>query len=185
VLVRDGEFWSMYSGRYFVAVTLVFAPLIAMVYQKNWWSKILCGFLIVASCVIAYQTMLNNYAKPLKDSPSIFTWNRADKIYAVSRDQQPIYRAVDAYVPRGRLGIMLTASLMEYPYFGEYFHRTLIPIYPYENVNDKEWLEDQQINWILSCVDIDETPENFEIVENFVLDPPIGISDNCVIYKRQ
>ncbi len=177
--------WTIYSGRYFVPAAMFLAPLIAGIYKKGVGSKILCAFLVIASLYIGYETLLNDYAKPLWNKAEVFAWNRNEKIYEVSRDQEPMIRSIDYVLPRGTLGLALSPSLMEYPFFGEYFKRTLIPIYPYDMMQNTQWLKEQQIDWILTCVDFTGKPEGFDEIEIITVEPPIGITSKCIIYKRQ
>lgn len=180
---KDG--WTMYAGRYFVPEAILFAPFIAIVYRKGIASKVICSVLVLLSLFIGYQTMLLNYAKPLTSYGAILNWSRTDKIFSTSWDQNPVGVVVEKYVPRnGILGLALTPSLMEYPYFGEYFKRTLIPIFPYENMQNEQWLNEKHIDWILSCVDFAGKPEGFAVVETIPFTYPIGISTECSLYNR-
>jgi len=180
---KDG--WTMYAGRYFVPGAILFAPLVAYVYRKGFVYKSLCTFFILLSFFIGYQTMRLNYAKPLTNFGNIFRWTRTEKIFSTSWEQYPIGKAVDEYVPqRGTLGLALTPSLMEYPYFGEYFKRTLVPIYPYEEMQNEQWLRDKNIDWILSCVDTAGKPDGFSVIKTIPLEYQIGISKECSLYKR-
>jgi len=182
IIARENN-WTMYSGRYFVPSALLFSPLIAMVYKNNFWNKLLCSFLVVASIYICYGTMLNNYTKPLISQGAIFKWTRLEKIYNMGWDQYPVGVAIDKYIPKkATLGTALDTSIVEYPFFGEYFQRKIIHIFPFNKMNDTQWLQSQDINWILDCVD-NNIPENFIEVE--IINLKMNRTSECKIFKRE
>lgn len=184
-LIAREHNWSMYSGRYFVPVALLFAPLIAMVYKKGFWYKLVCFCIVLASFYIGYRTTINNYAKPLTGQAAILKWDRVEKFSSVGWDQYPILMAVENNVPQKTImGLAINPLLMEYPYFGQYLQRKLVPIYPYDKMDDTQWLKDNNVDWILTCVDTN-APKGFEIMESIKLKQPIGISSECIIYNRK
>lgn len=184
ILARE-DGWHMYSSRYFIPCGLLFAPLIASVYQKRFCNKIFSLLLIISSLLIAYNTTNNNYAKPLYNNGSVFKWTRLEQMYVVSWDQLHVIQAVEEQVPSdATLGLLFTANTIEYPFFGQYFKRTLVPIFPYDKINDEKWLINQKITWILSCVDSADSPKEFTEIESIPLNSPVVDSSGCHLYKR-
>lgn len=180
---EDG--WHMYSSRYFIPVGLLFSPLIATVYQKRIVNKIVTFFIILASVGIAFFVTRDNYAKPLFSNGAILQWTRLEQIYQVGWDQYPVIVEVEKDIPKdAKLGLLLHSNI-EYPLFGEYFTRTLITIFPYETINNSQWIIQNDIEWILSCVDSVKDPENFTLVSFTPYALPIGQeSSGCKIYRR-
>jgi hypothetical protein len=129
--------------------------------------------------------MQNNYAKPLISQGAIFKWTRLEKMYNVGWDQYPIIQAIEENVPnKDTLGLALTKDFMEYPFFGEYFQHKIVHIYPYNKMNDGFWLKENNVNWIVTCVESNQ-PEGFIEITSFKLNPPLGASTECKLFKRE
>ncbi|MBA4319138.1 MAG: hypothetical protein C0412_12125 [Flavobacterium sp.] len=184
-IISREDYWHMYSSRYFIPAGLLFAPLIAITYKNSWVSKIFVSLLVVFSICIAFYTMRDNYAKPLFSSGVILKWTRLEQIYRVSWDQYSLIETVNEIVPKEtNLGLLFFPNTIEYPYFGEYLKRTLVPIFPYENILDDQWLTQNKVEWILDCVNLSSKPNYFIKVKDIPLDSPVVESTGCVLYQR-
>ena len=75
--------------------------------------------------------------------------------------------SIEKHVPQDdTLGLVLYQGSYEYPLFGKYLTRKLIPIYPDEQLYNYDWVKGQNINWILLCKPIGY-PQDFTQVDSF------------------
>jgi hypothetical protein len=65
-------------------------------------------------------------------------------------DERDMLYMVDDLVPiHATLGLYTPAYFFDYPMFGAYFTRALVPVYPFEQISDAVWLRSQGIQYIL------------------------------------
>ena len=181
---EDG--WHMYSSRYFIPAGVLFAPLISSVYGKRLFNKILVPIIVISSLFISFFTIRDNYSKPLYSDGAILKWTRLEQLYQVGWEQYPVILSVENTIPKkARLGLLLQNNTIEYPFLGQYFERTLITILPYSKIMDEEWIKKNDIEWILSCIDSVEKPDDFSTISYTPFTSPLGQnSSGCTIYKR-
>ncbi len=155
--------WSIYQGRYFILIALLFAPFIASVYRKGLTSRILCWMVVFLSIYIAGYTLINNVSKPLTGSASIWKLNRLEMVYINNPSQMSLVQSVDSHVPADeKLGLMLVTNTFEYPFFGKELERQLVPIYPDALLSDRLWLSQNGLNWILVCTSTKVIPTGYK-----------------------
>ena len=120
-----------------------------------------------------------NFAKPLIGAGRI--WNKTDPEL---RGMQSVgirdsIDKIDSLLPEGStVGVVLTGESFDYPLFGRDFSHKLIPANPPSQINDPEWLENQQICYILIADNAEVVPDEKEVQ---LIDNTLG----WTIYKNR
>lgn len=165
--LRGKDAWSPYQGRYFIIIAALLAPFLASLLRPTRPFVLLGWVVVVLSIGFASYTMLYNVAKPLTGFHAIWTLDRIEKQDLNSWQFHTAVKAIEDKVPAdARMGIVIYKGFYEYPFFGKYLERSLIPIYPYPRLYETEWLKQEGINWILLCRYL-SVPEGFVEVSRF------------------
>jgi hypothetical protein len=178
---REGA-WSPYQGRYFIVMATLVAPLMASLLTKNssfrWFGWLLIGL----SMVFAVFTTVNNFAKPLVGDRTIWGLTRLEQIgLGTGQAFTPAFKKVEEVVPQDAvLGLAIPRDFFEYPFFRKNFTQKLVPIYPYNRVNDSEWVSKMGINWIFLCEVGQPLPDHFGVIDGF----SVYLGGECKILKR-
>lgn len=166
-LFRPG--WDVYQGRYFLPVVTMMSPYLAFllpaqnIYRgpgavKNWLALALRVFVIVVSAITMYTVHTFNASKPLRefranmtDSVDVWTAPREDLITIPQRSLKPLLTLLNQKITtkNARLGVYFEGYLQDYMLFGEHFEHILIPIYPFDKLNDAEFLSDLHLDYLL------------------------------------
>jgi hypothetical protein len=148
-------YWSPYTGRYFLPGIAITTPLVAGFFRSDRLrNAVLRGLVAGTALVIIAVTMFSNPAKPIfgKQARSFDIWT-ADRISLQTiqnHKRLEMLLLVESTVPDdATLGLYNPSYMLDYPLFGEYFTRKLVPIYPFENLQDADWLQAQGIQYIL------------------------------------
>ena len=167
-LLRPG--WDAYQGRYFIPVVTVATPLLALWLIPGWRRWFFGLTIVTLSMIVMFRTTFTNPAKPLRDMsnlypnnpnlPLVWDLDRIGRISIQSNSMDPICRMVEENVPTDAvMGIATQLSYYrEYCFFGEYFNRFLVPIWPSERVEETEWLVEEQAIEYLLVVKADDYP---------------------------
>jgi hypothetical protein len=156
VLFRPG--WDKYQGRYFLPVVTIIAPYLAFLFRSGWLSRFLRGFVLPVSIFIMVTVHTYNANKPLSefrinmsDSLDVWTAPREDLITIPQRSLHPLLELLQKELPSGkvRLGVYFEGYLQDYVLFGEHFERELVPIYPFDKLNDAQYLSDLHLDYLL------------------------------------
>jgi 4-amino-4-deoxy-L-arabinose transferase-like glycosyltransferase len=155
--------WDPFQGRYFAPVFALSAPLMAGIVQPNLISKVFRWFAVGLALVVMTVTMLYNPAKPLagKKARNVDIWiaDRATVQTIQGFFSRDLLRMVERVVPvDATLGLYTPGYVWDYPFFGKHFTRRLVPIYPFVNSADLNWLEGKKIEWILVQKGVDPAP---------------------------
>ena len=158
---------SVWQGRYFIIISLIISPFIASFPLSRGFYRTVSWILILISIFQASYITINNRSKSLIGPNSIWGLGWQQKIMTNSREYIKMSDAVEKQVPlNDTLGLVLYQGSYEYPLFGKYLTRKLIPIYPDEQLSNYDWVKGQNINWILLCKPIG-FPQNFTQVDSF------------------
>jgi hypothetical protein len=148
-------YWNPYAGRYFLPVIAITTPLVAGFFRSDRLrNAVLRGLVAGMALVIIAVTMLYNSAKPLagKQARSLDIWtsDRTTLQAIQNHESLDMFSMVDENVPAdATLGLYTPGYVLDYPLFGKYFTRRLVPVYPFENLQDAAWLKSQDIEYIL------------------------------------
>lgn len=165
--LRGRDAWSPYQGRYFVIIATLLAPFLASLLRPTRPFILLSWVVVILSIGMASNIMFYNMAKPLTGPNAIFGLDRVSLQGLNSGLFNTAVRAVEENVPaNARMGMVLYQGFYEYPFFGKYLKRSLIPIYPYSRLYEAEWLRHEEIDWILLCKDM-SFPKGFVEVAHF------------------
>jgi hypothetical protein len=169
-LLRPG--WDAYQGRYFIPVVILATPLLALWLVPGWRRWFFGLSIITLSMIVMFRTTFSNPAKPLREMTNLYPVNpnlpivwdldRIGRISIQSYSMDPICRMVEQYVPTDAvMGIATQLSYYrEYCFFGEYFNRILVPVWPAERVEETNWLvEEKEVEYLL-VVTADSYPVN-------------------------
>ena len=152
--------WDAYQGRYFIPVAGLLAPFLADLVRSARGMRLLTGAVAIASALIlGYTAIFNPGKSPIPQTDeglyigqkflTMFTLDWIDEVTLQSRDTANMARLVDDNVPADAVIGWYGFYAPEYPVFGERFGRKIIPIYPFELIHDREWLAEQQLDYIL------------------------------------
>lgn len=151
IIGKDGLF-SPHQGRYYLIMAVILAPFIASIWRPGHLFKLVSWFLVIVSVFVAYNTTINNFAKPLVGFNSIWSLDRIENQALTSTQLKVLFHKIEKQVPtNGTLGLVLTPGFYEYPFFGKGLTRTLVPIYPDAKLADSDWISQKGIDWILLC----------------------------------
>ncbi len=187
-LLRPG--WDPYQGRYFTPIVIIAAPLLVGWLSPGWRRWVIGTSIMIVSIMVLYKTTFSNPAKPLRDMQHLYPPNpdihiiwdidRIDKITLQSGGMNAICRFVEKHIAQdATLALASPQSYyQEYCFFGENFTRRLVPVYPPERVEDRDWLRtENQVDYLL----VRETKEYPAFIpEGFY---EIGTKSKWVIYK--
>jgi hypothetical protein len=184
--------WSLNRGRYFVPSFFIATPL-AYIWFEEKRRRIFFGLftLFVAGFSMAF-TIIYNPAKELtpKHIPPLFMseddpfydghsfyWNMfkndiswGDMVGMQTEDSRLQYSMLDNNAPQDATVafIAFDGFFRDYGYFGENFTRTVVPIYPDNQLYNLNWLDEKDIDYILvigyQYFDLENIP-GFEVVE--------------------
>lgn len=142
--------WTPYQGRYMILAVSCTAPLVATVWGNNRIQKIINWLIICIGLLVTATVVLTNYAKPLVGPRAIWKLDYIHLQTMQSGSHREIYRIVTNQVPEdATLGHQLPAGSWEFPYFGKYISRKLVPIYLPSYINNSRWLHNQGIEYVL------------------------------------
>jgi 4-amino-4-deoxy-L-arabinose transferase-like glycosyltransferase len=180
-IIKDG-YWSIYSGRFYIIVAMLFAPFISSLYKKEKLiSRIFCNFLVLLSIYIAFFVTIFNSSKPLISEWSIWKTDRIQKVYSNARDQLTIIQSVNEFVPTtDSIGILFTKEMFDYPFFGENFDRRIYSIFPDTLLLDEQYLD--KISWILICKPVAYEPLNFVKIATFQINS--DLTNECNLFHQ-
>lgn len=172
--------WSPYQGRYFIISSALIAPFFSSLIRPSRLYKLISWTMVILSIGMASYILLFNWAKPLQGANSIFKLDRVSLQGLNSGTFNTAVRVVEKNVPaNAKLGMVITQGFFEYPFFGKYLQRQLMPIYPYSNLYESDWLENENIDWILLCIDM-PIPDGFVETSRFP-----AYTGECSLIRRK
>lgn len=172
--------WSPYQGRYFIISSVLIAPFFSSLVRPSRLYKLIIWVMVILSVGMASYVMLFNWAKPLQGNNSIFKLDRVSLQGLNSGQFNAAVRVVDDNVPTdAKMGMVIYQGFFEYPFFGKYLARQLIPIYPYSSLYESGWLEQEKIDWILLCIDT-PIPDGFVETSRFP-----AYTGECSLIRRK
>jgi 4-amino-4-deoxy-L-arabinose transferase-like glycosyltransferase len=145
--------WDPYQGRYFIPAIMLVAPFMGSLLRPGWGWRSLSLLVTFVSIFVLVSTLINNPAKPIFQNvrPEKTIW-QIDRIAGISL-QNPtmeIYaRMVAENVPPDAVFGWYADHIIEYPFFGRTFSRTVVPVYPQERLYDPLWLNEKNIEYLL------------------------------------
>lgn len=162
--------WTENQSRYYVLSVTCTMPLVAILWNDKklrFWNYLVLG----VSSVFMIFTILMNFCKPLINNRNI--WDKSEiKLRGLQSEViGESIEHIDAVIPENAVvGIVLSGDSFDYPLFGRHFSRILIPAYPISQINDREWLMQNEICYALVSIhstisldssvftEIDQTP---------------------------
>jgi len=174
-------FWSKFQGRYFIVIASLMAPSFAcLINEKQKIFKTLSYFVVIISIILAINIMINSHSKPLKGENSI--WGKSRNF--LQTINAPVYlnffNVIDHEVPQdARIGLALNFGNYEYPFFGKYLKRYLVTIYPNSLIEDSNWINSQNFDWIVNCSEYQVIPRYFSNIKNINI-----FQQNCALLKK-
>jgi hypothetical protein len=151
-ILRPG--WDESQGRYYLPVVTIVAPLLASIFQEKTWSRVIRYAAVCLAIVVVTVSLLCNPAKPVAGKRAtqvnIWTADRPTLQSLQGHSSRAMFYMVNEYVPLDTtLGVYTPGYILDFPLFGEHLTRRLVPIYPLKNISNKQWLKDQQVEYIL------------------------------------
>lgn len=198
-LLRPG--WDPYQGRYFLPIILLNTTYASKWLVKSFpWRLFISGVGITGLLILA-NGILYNPAKPIVDYPiklfyrypedpgyneihhgkMISEFNHFEKVSLQTYSNYAKCEFVNNNIPENAIVGFATGKnhYQEYCFFGEKFSRTLIQIYPDDNIKDEDQLISMNIEYLILYKD--DLFENIQFSKFF----PIAESTdgNMLIYK--
>ena len=163
--------WDEYQGRYFIPAAGLLAPFLADLVKPVRIMRLVTGAVAIASVFILGYTAIFNLGKspiPQADKDWSVRQNLAmlfklDWIEEVTLHNRFVRDYADLVMDNVPAGSKIAwyakpGNFVEYPLFGPKFDRQLLPINPLENINNRAWLTDQKVDFILIDTDLDISP---------------------------
>ncbi len=157
--------WDLFQSRYFIAAVGLITAYAGGIVSRNLIPRILRGLAIGLAIAVMLNVTVYNYGKPvLKDM--VWKGDRTSLMVIQGGYMKGPVMMVESYVPEDAvLGLYSFKGYWDYPYFGEEFTRTIIPVYPYENIDNPQWIDEQKIQYLLFRNNPDEIVEKAENLE--------------------
>lgn len=144
--IRPG--WDFYLSRNYLIPVAIAAPLFGWLYRDTKRHHLLSAIIMILSGYMLINMVMNNESKPLIGRDAIWNLTRSEKITLQARMLRTPLDFVERKVPDGST-IGLSPNTMEYPYFGERFTRNITAVKPIENIENREWLIANEIDYLL------------------------------------
>jgi 4-amino-4-deoxy-L-arabinose transferase-like glycosyltransferase len=146
--------WDHYQGRYFAPVVAINAALVAGWFAGQGHRYFLRWATVFLALTIAAVTVLYNPAKPILGKATnrvdIWTADRLTLMTLQGRRYKDMINMTDQSVPPDAvLGLYNPGYMLDYPLFGARFTRRLVPIYPFDEIDDPDWLNTNGITYVL------------------------------------
>lgn len=145
-LVRPG--WDFYLGRNYLIPVTVAAPLFGFLYRPGLRFRLLTSIMLILAGYMLVTMVLHNESKPLVGRDAIWILDRQQKVTLQARFLRMPLDFVERKVADGSL-VGLGPDILEYPFFGERFTRNITAVKPVTRLADRQWLLDNQIDFIL------------------------------------
>ncbi len=168
-LIRPG--WTPYDGRYFMPLAALCTALLPMWLQGKRWGTSIQYLLVGLSIFSAAMVVAYNPAKQVVGGAAVWSMNRIDRMTRQSYTSKEMLYLVQGAIPENATVGIATNNFdyQEYGVFGENFTRTIINVYPPENVADSAWLELRGVEYLLILITDgypDKISEKFTYVES-------------------
>jgi len=156
ILFRPG--YDIFQGRYFISVAVLLIPLLQLSFSETFLPTLLRYLTVIFAVILIITTHLFNEGKPvavIEKNPSLIResiWNmdRIEKMTVQNRDLRDPLKSTAHFVPNSAvLGLCIDVGVWDYPFFREDFSQKVVPIYPKELLLDKDWLEEQKIEFVV------------------------------------
>lgn len=144
------RYWGGVEGRYLIIGLTVIAPLAACFVKKGTVFKILRWMVVLLAVFIAIYTATHNALKPVVGPNAIWGLNRIEEQTIHYKGHAPTVAMVQELVPAGST-IAFARFPFDYYLFGEKFEFNLVPIVPLDQLDDPEWVRENEIDAILNC----------------------------------
>jgi 4-amino-4-deoxy-L-arabinose transferase-like glycosyltransferase len=145
LLIRPG--WDVNIGRNFTIAIIPIIAFTATLYQTNVKSKLGTSIIVLLSLFIVFNLLLHNPAKPLVGDNAIWNLPRNEKLALQNGWVLSPLNMVEKKVP-GKAVLGIFGSFFEYPFFGEHFQRTLVPL-SLKQLQDNSFLNSKAVDFIL------------------------------------
>jgi 4-amino-4-deoxy-L-arabinose transferase-like glycosyltransferase len=139
--------WDINIGRNFTLAVIPIVPFVSMFYKHTSKSRLFVTFIIAISLITTINLLLHNPAKPMVGDKAIWSLSRNEKLALQNGWLLPPLNMVEKKVP-GTAVLGIFGSFFEYPFFGEHFQRTLVPLSK-KQLQDNSFLESKAIDFIL------------------------------------
>ncbi|MDD5368595.1 MAG: glycosyltransferase family 39 protein [Anaerolineaceae bacterium] len=154
VVLRPG--WDPYQGRYFIAVAVLVAPLMASLGGVTLVSRLVRWISVTIAILTLVLITLTNPAKPLNNPwINLLTASRGQLQANQDETMGGYLYIIDRSLPVDTVvGFYSRKYIWDYPLFGEHFTRRVIPIVSEDQLGNEEWLKSKGVQYVL--VDVSE-----------------------------
>jgi hypothetical protein len=174
LLIRPG--WDINIGRNFTIAVIPIVPFIATLYQTSPKSRFGVLIIVLVSLYIVFNLLLHNPAKPLGGDNAIWGLPRNEKLALQNGWVLAPLNMVEEKIP-GKAVLGIYGNFFEYPFFGEHFQRTLLPLTK-KLLKNNSYLESKDVDFILV-----QNPNSFNRPEKQVW-KRIGKIPDWALYSR-
>lgn len=174
LLIRPG--WDKNIGRNFTIAVIPIVPFIAALYQTSFKSKFGVSIIVLVSLYIVFNLLLHNPAKPLVGDNAVWDLSRNEKLALQNGWVLAPLEMVEEKIP-GKAVLGIYGNFFEYPFFGEHFQRTLLPLAK-KLLKNNSYLESMGVEFILV-----QNPNSFNRPEKQIW-KRIGRIPDWALYSR-
>ena len=149
VIFRPG--WDPYQGRYFMPIVALLSPFCGFLLGNKKFHNIFGWLFTLIAISTMLSCLLQNPSKPITGDKAV--WNK-DRIHLLSIQNTYLIdnlKTVNEQLPDDAIvGIGSSGSYYpDYAFFGSHFERTIIPVYPAENLYDSRWIKDNDLEYVV------------------------------------
>jgi len=171
--------WDPFQGRYFIPAAALMSILMGDMtngYKLNSILTLLIGLLSAA--ILSYVAVVNPGKWVISEQPDLnlvnenisglFEVSWVDEVTLQNQSARGYAELVQNHVPLDATLGWYAGSLIEYPLFGSSLTRELIPVFPHQRITDRQWLDDQQLDYLLIDIETLEEPlpEGFHEIDS-------------------
>jgi hypothetical protein len=142
--------WDPFQSRYFLPVVAAGTSLVGFAFESTKKSIIVRWLIVLIAWMVMISVAFLNSAKPITGDQAIWKMDRIAKLTIQGHFMLDVTRMVEREVPPDAvMGMINYGANWEYPLFGEFFTRRVIPIHPPEKLYDPAWMKNNQIQFVL------------------------------------
>jgi len=143
--------WDPFQGRYFIPVVILATALVAFIFRPGkGWGLLVRWAVVILALMIATNTFLYNSGKPVSGNKTLWGMNWLDRATIQSFYMRRPARLVEKYVPAdSTMGLLTYGVYLEYPFFRADYSRRLVQIFPLEQAQNVDWLQENGIEYVV------------------------------------
>jgi len=171
--------WDPFQGRYFIPATALMSILMGDLIRGNKLNQIFTLLIgLFCAVILSYVAVVNPGKWVISEKPglhlvnenisALFDTSWVDGVTLQNQSARSYAVMVKTHVSSHATMGWYAGSFIEYPLFGPSLSRKLIPVFPHQRITDRQWLDDQELDYLLIDMNTltDPVPEGFHEIDS-------------------